>query len=97
MSPAELLSLIAERAAELRKAGVRVLELPELKLELLPYEGEPVASASGPDRGVTEMTLVDEPDPFDDAVTFGRRDGKVPGYKAQINEQLGDDFTGTRR
>lgn len=89
MTPADWLQLIAERAKELRAAGVRKLEMPELRLELDAWEPEPMAARdSDKDRTVV---IEGDSDPFNDPATFGRRDGSLPGFKA--NSRLGDDAT----
>jgi hypothetical protein len=89
MTPPEWLALIAERAKELRAAGVRKVSMPELRLELDPYEPEPERSVTTEDQTID---IAGDSDPFNDPTTFGRRDGKLPGYKA-ANPRLGDDAT----
>lgn len=81
LTAAEWLALIAERAAELRAAGVRKLTFPAnygaVQLELDAYEGSPAA----PSRDPQTVEMVDDADPLNDPATFAMRDGSIPGFK----------------
>ncbi len=78
LSPEEMLALIAERAADLRKAGVRKLQTAELTLELDAYEPPPERA-----RDMQHVEIVDESDPLSDPSTFAMRDGSIPGFKSR--------------
>ena len=71
--PAEWLELVAQYAKSLRDAGVVKLELEGCTLTLQPLETPVVIQqqAAEPDN---------EMDPLLDAATYGRTDGRVPGY-----------------
>lgn len=80
--PADLLTLIADRAFALRKAGVQRVELDGMAFTLLPYH-EPPAS-------VTERTEMDveESDPLLDPATFGLAPGsRLPGFTREDEEE----------
>lgn len=83
---ATLLDLVAAKARELRSAGVRQLELPNLiRIELDAPDAGPLVEA----RGVVEMNVAgdeDLSDPLNDPATFGRRDGKLPGFQLRKRE-----------
>jgi len=85
MTPTELVALIAGTADKLRASGVRRLEFDptgRCVVELAPIDPEPIRR--GP---VTEH---EEPfDPFEDPATFGRRDGRVPGF-TQLQQRRDD-------
>lgn len=72
--PSDLLTLIAERAEALRKAGVSSVQLDGVAFTLHPYQPAPVSERTDTD--------VDEPaDPLDDAATFGLPPGsRLPGF-----------------
>jgi hypothetical protein len=74
---------IAEAARALRAAGVLRLEVDGLKLELAAPEATPTASESHIDALPYSPLpdLSDEVDALNDPATFGRRDGKVPGFQ----------------
>lgn len=82
LTPAQMLTLIAERATELRAVGVRRVELPGLVLELAPGEAAEPSSAAI----VPPLELVEDPDPLNDPVTFARRDGSIPGFKRSTDD-----------
>ncbi len=75
MSTAELLTLLAERARELREAGVRRLQTNEFQLELAPHETPPELS---PPR---EEEILD---PLKDPSTFPG--GRIPQFFRRVNE-----------
>lgn len=81
LTPAQWLSLVAEKAAELRKAGIRKLTMPELQLELDPYEMPPE-----PVRNPQHVEIVEDSDPLNDPATFAMRDGSVPGIRRRRSE-----------
>lgn len=84
-NPAELLSLIADKALELRKAGITRFALDGLSVELAPYvEPEPqlVPTQASPAR--------ESLDPLDDPETFGLPPGSpVPGFAALRDRKKG--------
>jgi hypothetical protein len=74
-SAAALLDLLVERAPGLREVGVRRVELAGLAFEL----AEPrLTLEQGPSRA--DVQLADEMDPLMDPATYGRSDGRVPGF-----------------
>jgi hypothetical protein len=77
-TPAELLDLLVTRANALRASGVRRVELEGLSFDLAAPEPDP--SESGADEA-------DGSDPLYDPATFGRRDGKVPGFQRQTRDE----------
>lgn len=83
MTPADFLALVAERAAELRAAGVRKLELADMRLELDPYDGPPPAATRDPQ---TVEIVSDDSDPLNDPATFAMRDGSIPGFRRTRGE-----------
>lgn len=85
LTPAQWLALVAEKAAELRKAGVRKLVLPQLQLELDAYEPEQPAV---PARDPSTVEMTEDSDPLNDPTTFAMRDGSIPGFK---NNRRGDE------
>jgi hypothetical protein len=74
---------IAEAARVLRAAGVLRLEVDGLKLELAATETMSPISVSLDDALPYSPLpdLSDEVDALNDPATFGRRDGKVPGFQ----------------
>ena len=74
-----LLDLVVEKAKALREAGVIELEIPHvLRIELDPHAD---AQPTAPARGVVEIDLFDNSDPLNDPTTYGRSDGRVPGFQ----------------
>ncbi len=69
LTPAELLDLIVEKAANLRRVGVLELGFGGVTLKLAPHE-EPAAEVDLED-------VEDRSDPMNDPTTFG---GRVPGF-----------------
>ena len=88
LTPAQWLALVAERAADLRKAGVRKLSMPQLQIELDPYDGPAESPSHLVNDGEIEMTSppVDDSDPLNDPTLYGRRDGSVPGFRRNRHE-----------
>lgn len=76
-SPAELLDLIAQKAPELRKAGVRAVTLDGdgFRVELERHVDEPAPAPAKQDE------VVEPADPWNDPATYGLPPGsKVPGF-----------------
>lgn len=73
---AELLTLIADRAEALRKAGVLVVQVDGFSAQLAPWT-EP----GQPDRSVAEPTYSD---PLLDPSTYPG--GRVPGFEREPHE-----------
>lgn len=72
LAPADWLTLIADRAPQLREAGVLELTVDGVTVRLAPYEPPPAQ----PRR---EEAAVEDPDPLNDPATFGRI-GRAPGF-----------------
>lgn len=71
ITPEQWLELIETRARGLREAGVKSINLHGVQIELTPPT-DPVIKAE-PDEG--------DQDPLHDPITYGRRDGRVPGFR----------------
>lgn len=72
-TPADILTLIAERAESLRRAGVLAVQVDNFSVQLAPYsEPDPVADRPGP----VEVEM--HSDPLRDPATYA--DGRVPGF-----------------
>jgi hypothetical protein len=77
-SPDELLALIAAKAPELRKAGVKAVTLDGdgFRVELAPHVDETPAPSTKANGDVVEPA-----DPWNDPSTYGLPPGaKVPGF-----------------
>ena len=83
MSPADWLTLIADRAPALRAAGVTELELDGARVLLAPHVPPPDKTA--PTRQLPEESS----DPLGDAATYAG--GIVPGYRIQREWDEEDD------
>ena len=92
MKAADLFDLIIEKAPRLRAAGVRMVELDGLRVEIDPSyaEAAPTASRYADDDSDDEL----EPEPLDDPATFGQRD-HVPGF--DLSEIDDDDDRSSER
>lgn len=73
----EWIELIADRAADLRAAGVVQLELEGCKLTLAPPATTSDAAAAGEDDGRAPL-FVDDGDPLNDPATFAG--GRLPRF-----------------
>lgn len=80
LSLPEMLDALLERAARLRSAGVRRVELDGMAFDLDPLEG-PAAPAQPLEQG----------DPDEDPALYGSRDGFVPGFPRLRERRRGMD------
>lgn len=73
-----LLELLIQRAPDLRRAGVFIVELGDLKFQLTPFD--PADTRAG-----HQQTLAPPPaDPLDDPAAYPN--GIVPGFGAPTND-----------
>jgi hypothetical protein len=77
MDVAKLLSLLAERARELREAGLLSLQTSEFTAVFAPFEAQATAELQSPNEG--EIT-----DPLLDPATFPG--GRRPQFFRRVNE-----------
>ena len=70
-----LLQLLIDKARALRAAGVTHVELEGLAFDLAPAELEMAE--------VVPEERLEELDPLNDPATYGRLDGRVPGFPRQ--------------
>jgi hypothetical protein len=73
--PSEWIRLLVENAAKLRDAGVRCVKLEGCEVSFAEPEAKPLQIETEPD--------ISEEDPLNDPATFGRRDGRVPGFRRE--------------
>jgi hypothetical protein len=76
LTAAETLTLIADRAEALRKAGVLVVQVGEFSAQLAPWN-----DPGQPDRSPAEQTYSD---PLLDPATYPG--GRVPGFEREPSE-----------
>ena len=81
LAPAEWIDLIARNAVRLRDAGVVRLSLEGVELELSPA----AVKEEEEERGGVED--IDAGDPLQDPATYGRRDGRLPGFERLLRER----------
>jgi len=83
-SPSDLLTLIAQKAPELRKAGVKAITLDGegFRVELAPHVEETTQQAA------KQEEVVEPPDPWNDPQTYGLPPGaKVPGFNRPTKKE----------
>lgn len=68
----DILTLIAERAESLRKAGVLAVQVDNFSVQLAPYSEPSPIAIGGPETEIAHS------DPLRDPATYA--DGRVPGF-----------------
>lgn len=85
----EAIAAIVGNAERLRAAGVTRVRFGDLEFDLAPPDvteaiDERIEQRFGP-------VGVEHVGPLDDPATFGRRDGKVPGYRREREDKPAED------